>query len=106
MIEPVSIESLKEAIESMHGGTATFVQTVPVRERFEGATVWEGVVQVFSLADNNKADRAFAWSSPMEGVSRQIYAVLAIPPITSPIEAVRASIVAGGALTLERLLHP
>jgi hypothetical protein len=94
MIEPASIETLKEAIESMHGGTATFVQAVPVREEFERATVWEGVVQVFDLTGNEKASCAFAWSSPTEGLSRRIYAVLAIPPITSPIEAVRASIVA------------
>lgn len=93
-LEPASIESLKEAIESMHGGTATFAQTVPVREQFRGAPVWRGVVHVFKLAGNDKATRAFAWSSPLEGVSRRIYAVLAIPPINSPVDAVRASIVA------------
>lgn len=37
MIEPASIESLKAAIEGLHGGTATFVQVVPVREELEGA---------------------------------------------------------------------
>jgi hypothetical protein len=79
----------------MHGGTATFAQAVPVREAFEGAPVWEGVVHVFELAGNDKATRAFAWSSPIDGsVSRRIYAVLAIPPINSPVEAVRAAIVA------------
>lgn len=50
----------------MHGGTATFVQVVPVREEFEGAPVWEGVVHVFDLVGNPAATRAFAWSSPME----------------------------------------
>jgi hypothetical protein len=95
VIEPASIESLKDAVEGLHGGTATFVQAVPVHEEFEGAPVWEGVVHVFELAGNDKAARAFAWSSPTEGnLTRRIYAVLAIPPINSPVDAVRASIVA------------
>jgi hypothetical protein len=95
MIEPASIETLKEAVEAMHGGEATFIQAVPVREEFEGAPVWEGVVHVFNLVGNAKATRAFGWSSPTEGsISRRIYAVLAIPPISSPVEAVRAAIVA------------
>jgi hypothetical protein len=95
MIEPASIETLKDAVEGMHGGRATFVQAVPVREEFEGAMVWEGVVHVFNLAGCLGGKRAFAWSSPMEGSNkRRIYAVLNIPPITSPVEAVRAAIVA------------
>lgn len=96
MIEPASVESLKAAVEGMHGGTARLVQAVPVREEFEGAPVWEGVVHVFDLADNANATRAYAWSSPVEGSDkRRIFAVLHIPPITSPVEAVRAAIVAG-----------
>ena len=95
MIEPASIDSLKAAVEGMHGGSARLAQAVPVRERYEGGPVWEGVVHVFDLADNPKADVAYAWSSPIEGSDRRrIFAVLHIPPITSPIEAVRAAIVA------------
>ncbi len=94
-IEPADIESLKAAVEGMHGGTARLVQVVPVREEFEGAPVWEGVVHVFDLADNPSATRAYAWSSPVEGSEkRRIFAVLHIPPIDSPVEAVRAAIVA------------
>jgi hypothetical protein len=33
----------------MHGGKATFVQFVPVRETFGGDTVSEGAVHVFDL---------------------------------------------------------
>lgn len=95
MIEPASIESLKEAIQAMHPGTASFVQAVPVREEFAGATIWEGVVHVFELVGNPKANRAYAWSSPIEGGNkRRFYAVLEIPPISSPADAVRAAIVA------------
>lgn len=53
MIEPASIESLKAAVEGMHGGTATFIQAVPAREEFEGKPVWEGAVHVFDLAGND-----------------------------------------------------
>ena len=94
-LEPASVESLKAAVEGMHGGTATFVQAAPVREEFDGAPVWEGVVHVFDLAGHPAASRAYAWSSPVEGSDkRRMFAVLNIPPITSPVEAVRAAIVA------------
>lgn len=96
MIEPVSIQSLKEAIERMQSGVATFAQTVPVWEGVEGLPAWEGVVHVFRLKGNDEAATAFAWSSPAEGISRHIHAVLAIAPIHSPGDAVRASIVERG----------
>ncbi len=86
---------LKTALENMHGGDAKLMQSVPVTEVFEGATVWEGVVHVFDLADNPKATRAYAWSSPIEGSEkRRFFAVLHIPPIDSPLAAVQAAIVA------------
>jgi hypothetical protein len=86
---------LREAVENMHGGTATLVQSVPVLETFEGATVWEGVVHVFDLSGHPKATRAYAWSSPIEGsTKRRFFAVLHTQRINSPIEAVRAAIVA------------
>jgi hypothetical protein len=91
-IEP---QQLKEAVEKMHGGTATLAQTVPILETFEGKIVWEGVVHVFDLADHPKATRAYAWSSPIEGsTKRRFFAVLHTERINSPIEAVRAAIVA------------
>lgn len=93
MIEPASIESLKAAVEGMHDGTATFVQAVPVREEFEGAPVWEGVVHIFDLAGNDKARRAYAWSSPIdESERRRFWVALHIPPVVSPLDAVRVSI--------------
>jgi hypothetical protein len=86
---------LREAVESMHGGTATLAQSVPVRETFEGKPVWEGVVHVFDLAGHPTATRAYAWSSPIEGsTKRRFFAVLHQPPVDSPQAAVRAAIVA------------
>lgn len=91
----VEADQLKQAIESQHGGIATLVQAVPVTEMHEGRAVWEGVVHVFDLVGHPKATRAYAWSSPIEGsTKRRFFAVLHIPPITGPVEAVRAAIVA------------
>jgi hypothetical protein len=90
-----SVSELEKAIESQHGGTATLVQSVPIREMFEGKTVWEGVVHVFDLANNLRATRAYAWSSPIEGsTKRRFFAVLHMGAIKSPQDAVRAAIVA------------
>jgi hypothetical protein len=88
-------EELKKAIESQHGGTASFAQSVPVREAHEGQTVWQGVVHVFELEGHPKAKRAYAWSSPIEGsTKRRFFAVLHMGGIKSPTDAVRAAIAA------------
>jgi hypothetical protein len=94
MFEVDSVQ-LKHAVERQHGCTATFVQSVPVKEAFEGATVWEGVVHVFQIHGHPKASKAYTWSSPIEGSDkRRFFTVLHVPPITSPVEAVRAAIIA------------
>ena len=51
---------LKRAVEAQHGCTATFIQSVPVKERFEGKTVWDGVVHVFKIDGHPKANKAYA----------------------------------------------
>ncbi len=86
---------LREAVERMHGGSAMLAQSVSVRETFEGKTVWEGVVHVFDLTGHSTASRTYAWSSPIEGsTKRRFFAVLHTERINSPLEAVRAAIVA------------
>jgi hypothetical protein len=76
-------------------GRSSGCQSVPVRETFEGKTVWEGVVHVFDLAGHPTTTRAYAWSSPIEGsTKRRFFAVLHTARISSPLEAVRAAIVA------------
>jgi hypothetical protein len=45
----VSPDQLKQTVESQHGGTATFVQSVPLREMRGEQLVWEGTVHVFDL---------------------------------------------------------
>jgi hypothetical protein len=52
-------------------------------------------VHVFDLAGDPTATRAYAWSSPIEGsTKRRFFAVLHTSRINSPLEAVRAAIVA------------
>jgi hypothetical protein len=88
------ISQLTEAVETMHHCVATLAQSVPVKEEASGAVVWEGVVHVFDLKGHPTAKRAYAWSSPIEGSDkRRFFAVLKLPPIESPIDAVRAAIV-------------
>jgi len=90
----VATSELKQAVESQHGGTATFVQSVPVKETHDGATVWDGAVSVFDLAGHPTAKRAYAWSYEQPDGRRRFFAVLHAGPITSPRDAVRAAIVA------------
>jgi len=86
---------LQHAVESQHGGTATLAQSVPVTETFGSETVWQGVVHVFDLSGHPTAKRAYAWSSPIEESSkRRFFAVLHTKVINSPLQAVRAAIVA------------
>lgn len=90
----VSSHELKQAVEKTHGGTAKLLERVPILERFQGKTAWEGVVHVFALENHPKATKCYAWSAPVEGSKkRRFYAVLHTPPINSPADAVRAAIV-------------
>jgi hypothetical protein len=89
-----SIEALQKAIFDLHGCKATWVESVPVKEVFEGETVWEGIVQVFDLTDHPKAKRCYAWSYEFEGSrKRRFFAVLHQGKIDSPEKAVRVAIV-------------
>lgn len=89
------IEELQEAIKQLYGSESTYVETVPVKEVFQGETVWEGEVEVFDLADTSKAPRVYAWAHDTDDVKnpRRTVTVLHIPPATSPENAVRASII-------------
>jgi hypothetical protein len=90
----VDADQLQQAVERQHHCAARLAQSVPIKEGHEGATVWEGIVHVFDLTGHPTAKRAYAWSSPIEGSDkRRFFAVLHVPPITSPVDAVRAAIV-------------
>ena len=90
----VSTDQLKQAVESQHGGTAYFIQSVLVHEVRGSETVWDGVIAIFDLWDSpSGATRAYAWSYELPDGRRQFFAVLHQHPITGPIGAVRAAIV-------------
>lgn len=40
-------EELKRAVEHMHSGTTTFIESAPVKETFEGKTVWKSIVHEY-----------------------------------------------------------
>jgi hypothetical protein len=92
----IYIKKLEAVIFQLHGAVATYVETVPVHEKFSGLTVWKGEVEVFDLKGHPKAKRAYAWSH-REGQNdegERFVAVLEIPPVESAVTAVRASIMA------------
>jgi len=92
----VSADQLKQAVESQHGGKAALVDVLPLKETWKGQTVWEGVVHVFDLEGHPRATRAYAWSHLVgdAGERRRFFAVLHLGGIRSPLDAVRAAIVA------------
>ena len=87
------IKELQKAILDLHGCKSTWVESVPVKEVFEGETVWEGVVQVFDLIGHPKATRCYAWSHGLDkSKKRRFIAVLHQGVIDSPEKAVKAAI--------------
>ena len=89
-----SIIQLKQTVESQHGGTATFVQSVPVREKLRGRAAFSGTVAIFDLKNSpSGATRAFAWEQDRPDGSKRYVAILQMDGITGPVDAVRAAIV-------------
>ena len=89
------IEELQDAIRHLYHTEPIYVETVPVKEEFQGQTVWEGEVEVFDLTDYADANRVYAWAYETDDVDqpKRTVTVLHTPPVTSPQMAVRASIV-------------
>jgi hypothetical protein len=90
------IQRLQLAVEHLHKCSARHVATSPVHEVFRGETVWEGDVEVFDLTGHPKAKRCYAWShvDGADDSDERFVAVLEIPPVESPVTAVRLQIVA------------
>ena len=85
---------LKKAFKAVHGCTADFVRTVPVRETFRGQTVWEGDVECFKLSGHLKAHVGYAWGVRTDDGKWDVTTVLELPPVESPETAVRAAVAA------------
>ena len=88
------IEELKEVIRRLHGVESTHRQSIPVKEVFQGKTVWEGIVEVFELHGHPKANIAYAWTHDTDDPDqpRRSVTVLQVPPAVSPETAVRVAI--------------
>ena len=88
------IEELRDVIRRLHGAEATHVESVPVKEEFQGRTVWDGVVEVFELKNHPKAFRAYAWAHETDNPQKPVrhVTVLHLHPIKSAQDAVRAVI--------------
>ena len=88
------IEDTRQVIERLHNCKASYIEDVAVVEKFGDKNVLNGIVHVFNIEGNDKANKCYAWSSPIEGsTKRRYYTVLHIPPVDSPEKAVQASIV-------------
>jgi len=89
------ISDLQDVIRRLHGVESKYVQSVPVKEMFQGKTVWEGVVEVFELVGHPKAPRVYAWSHDTDDPKKpkRHVTVLHIAPILSAEAAVKAAII-------------
>ena len=89
------IEDLQEVIREQHGVEAHHLCSVAVTEKFQGKTVWSGVVEVFELIEHETASKVYAWTNEKEdptNPSRHM-TVLHLGLVNSPETAVRAAII-------------
>ena len=89
------IEELQSVIRRLHGVESKHIESVPIKETFQGQTIWEGVVEVFELVGHPSAKRLYAWSHQTDDPAHpwRHVTVLHSHPIQSARDAVRAAIV-------------
>ena len=87
------IERLEKTIKDLHGVIGQHAASIAVHEKFEGKTVWQGVVEVFEIKGHPQARFAYAWSYKADSGEQRYAAVLGVPPVDSAEDAVRAYIV-------------
>ena len=90
----VDVGQLRKIIRDLHGVEATHLRSEDVREMFQGKVAWEHTVQVFEVRGDARARLAYAWAFQNDKGNREYVAVLGVPPVNSPLDAVRASIAA------------
>jgi hypothetical protein len=88
------IDELRDVIKRLHGVESSYVESVSIKETFQGKTVWEGIVEVFELHGHPKAPKLYAWAYQTDNPKKPRHVtVLHLGPVTSPLLAVRAAIV-------------
>ncbi len=88
------IQNLTEAVAALHGCDCVHSGTSRVVEFYESQKVFDGDVETFTLSGHPKASLAFAWAFH-NGTEPQYVAVLNVPPINDPSDAIRAAIASG-----------
>ena len=89
------IENLGKAIAAMHECRCEHFGTEHVREEHNGELVWEGDVEIFQLHGHPDAEIAYGWGWGAETGEIDYIGVLRVPPIESPVFAVKAAISSG-----------
>ena len=88
------IEELQDVIRRLHGVESKHIESVPIKETFQGKTVWEGIVEVFELISHPKAPKAYAWAYATDNPKKPRHVtVLHLGPVNSPLSAVKAAII-------------
>lgn len=90
-----NLTDLKDAVEAMHECDGAHISTAKVQEIFEHEIAWQGEVEIYELTGHPKAETAYAWSYEDDDGETQYVAVLKIPPVETPSDAVRAAIASG-----------
>lgn len=90
-------EDIRDAFRRMYSLDCTYLETVPVKEVFQGRTVWEGEVEVFAVHGHPKAVKAYGWSFEDGENGTRYVCVLEVPPVNSAASAVRVAIASGQA---------
>ena len=90
-----NITQLQDVIRFLHGVESRHIRSVPIKETFEGQTVWEGVVEEFELIEHATAKRLYAWSHETDDPVNPIRHVTVLHggKIASALDAVRAAII-------------
>ena len=91
MNEPY-IQALRDAIQRIHGCASRYSHRAPVKEEFNGQTLWEGTVEVFDLAAHPVAIQCYAWGYKDDSGKWDYVAVLKTPEVFSPRRAVQTFI--------------
>jgi hypothetical protein len=86
------IALLQAAFKRAYGVEAVHVDSVPVRDTFQGQTAWIGIVEVFDINGHPDAKRGYGWPYDIKDGEVQYTTVLGKTPINSPLAAVRAFI--------------
>jgi hypothetical protein len=88
------IERLQMVIRQLQKCDTEHIGTESVHEVFNGQTVWQEEVEVFSASNHPPVKRAYAWSEKHCEPNEKFTPVLEIPAVESAITAVTVSIVA------------